>query len=115
MAQADAEVEYHDELIDFLEILWGEGYLSPGGPEEVDKVVEGLDMAGRRVLDIGCGSGGITLRLVETHGASSVVGIDVEAPVLAKAAQRAKAKKLDDRVTFRQVAPGPLPCRNATG
>jgi phosphoethanolamine N-methyltransferase len=109
MARADPGVEYHDELVDFLEILWGEGYLSPGGPEEVDKVVEGIDLVGRQVLDIGCGSGGITLRLAETHGAGSVVGIDVEAPVLAKAARRAKARKLDDRVAFRQVEPGPLP------
>jgi phosphoethanolamine N-methyltransferase len=114
MAQAEFHVEYYDELVDFLEILWGEGYLSPGGPEEVDKVVEGIDLGGRRVLDIGCGSGGITLRLVETHGAGSVVGIDVEAPVLAKAAQRAKAKKLDDRVSFRRVEPGPLPFEPAS-
>ena len=109
MVKGQARIEYHDDLVDFLEILWGEGYLSPGGPEEVDKVVEGIELAGRDVLDIGCGSGGITLRLAEMHGAGTVAGIDVEAPVLARAAQRAKARRLDVRVTFRQVEPGPLP------
>lgn len=31
--------EYDDTAIRFLEALWGEGYLSPGGPEEVDRVL----------------------------------------------------------------------------
>src|SRR5690606_18723943 len=109
MAEGQAHIEYHDDLVDFLEILWGEGYLSPGGPEEVDKVVEGIDLGGRDVLDIGCGSGGITLRLADAHGAGPVVGIDVEAPVLARAVQRATARKLGGRVAFRRVDPGPLP------
>src|SRR6185312_1202662 len=65
---ADAEPEYDDTAIRFLEALWGEGYLSPGGPEEVDRVVEGLSLEGKTVLDIGCGSGGIILHLVEHHG-----------------------------------------------
>ena len=34
--------EYDDTAIRFLEALWGEGYLSPGGPDEVDRVVAGL-------------------------------------------------------------------------
>jgi SAM-dependent methyltransferase len=101
--------EYDEGLIRFLEIVWGDGYLSPGGPEEVDRVLAGLDLAGARVLDIGCGAGGITLRLAETHGADRVTGIDVEAPVLARARQQAAARGLGDRVAFVQVAPGPLP------
>ena len=55
------DVLYDDATVDFLEALWGEGYLSPGGPEEVARILAGLDLAGRIVLDIGCGSGGITV------------------------------------------------------
>ncbi|TIO80200.1 MAG: SAM-dependent methyltransferase, partial [Mesorhizobium sp.] len=41
---ANAEPEYDDAAIRFLEALWGDGYLSPGGPDEVDRVVEGLSL-----------------------------------------------------------------------
>lgn len=105
----DHETEYTDELIDFLETLWGEGYLSPGGPEEVDAVIRDHDLSGLSVLDLGCGSGGITLELANRYGAGRVTGVDVEAPVLAKARQRARSRALSDRVEFVQVEPGPLP------
>lgn len=105
--------EYTDNLITFLETLWGEGYLSPGGAEEVRAVLECFDLAGRAVLDIGCGSGGITMSLAADHGAARVVGLDVEAPVLAKARQRAEARGLADRVEFVRVEPGPFPFPDA--
>ncbi len=101
--------EYTDSLIDFLEVVWGEGYLSPGGAEEVARILEGSDLAGCRVLDIGCGSGGIATELVENYGAGAVVGVDVEDGVLARAAQRIAARGLSDRINVRKVEPGPLP------
>lgn len=106
---AGAGPEYDDTAIRFLEALWGEGYLSPGGPDEVDRVLAGLSLAGKTVLDIGCGAGGITLHLVERHGAAQVTGFDVEEPVIAKARDRAVAKGLSGRVRFVQAPPGKLP------
>src|SRR5215212_8837170 len=97
---ADAEPEYDDTAIRFLEALWGEGYLSPGGPDEVDRVVAGVTLAGRTVLDIGCGSGGITLHLVQAHGAGEAIGFDVEAPVIEAARRRAAALGLAGRARF---------------
>ena len=44
---------YDNAHIAFLEQMWGEGYLSPGGPEEVSRVLTGLDLTGKTVLDIG--------------------------------------------------------------
>ncbi|MER8440772.1 hypothetical protein NKH36_30395 [Mesorhizobium sp. M1312] len=42
----DAEPEYDDTAIRFLEALWGDGYLSPGGPEmEAYVAAEGLSFA----------------------------------------------------------------------
>ncbi|MBI1383904.1 MAG: methyltransferase domain-containing protein [Rhizobiales bacterium] len=111
---ATGDAEYPDELITFLETLWGAGYLSPGGPAEVDRVLAGMSLAGCDVLDLGCGSGGISLHLAERHGARSVTGIDVEGPVLAKARERVDASGLADRVRFAQVAPGPLPFPDRT-
>ncbi len=103
------EAEYNDESISFLETLWGEGYLSPGGAEEVRAVLDGIDLTGTTVLDIGCGSGGITRSLAADYGAARVVGIDVEAPVLEQARRRAKGDDVAERVEFIQVKPGPLP------
>jgi SAM-dependent methyltransferase len=106
---ADAEPEYDDTAIRFLEALWGDGYLSPGGPEEVDRVVEGLSLHGKTILDIGCGSGGIALHLVERHGAAQATGFDVEQPVIEAALQRASTRGLAQRASFIQGPPGPLP------
>jgi len=104
-----ADAEYDDTAIRFLEALWGDGYLSPGGPEEVDRVVEGLSLEGKALLDIGCGSGGITLHLVERHGAAHATGFDVEQPVIEAARRRAAARRLSDRADFIQAPPGALP------
>ncbi|WP_377512169.1 methyltransferase domain-containing protein [Octadecabacter sp. R77987] len=104
----DAEDLYDQHHIAFLETIWGEGYLSPGGPAEVSRVLDGLNLRGKRVLDIGCGSGAITLSLAVDHGAAQVVGVDVESPVCAAARERINAAGATDRVTIQQVAPGPF-------
>lgn len=102
-------LHYDAPVITFLEAIWGEGFLSPGGPAEVARVLDGVDLRGRRVLDIGCGAGGITALMAYGYGASEVVGIDVEAPVCAAAETFARRKGVAERVTIRQVEPGPLP------
>lgn len=111
---ADAEPEYDDTAIRFLEALWGDGYLSPGGPDEVDRVVEGLSLNGKTILDIGCGAGGITLHLVARHGAARATGFDVEKPVIETARRRAAGRGLEGRVSFVQAPPGPLPFGDAS-
>jgi phosphoethanolamine N-methyltransferase len=104
---------YDDQLVTLLEALWGKGYLSPGGDEETALVLEGLDLKGRRVLDIGCGTGGATLFIAERLGAD-VVGVDVEAGVVAKAAKAADERGLVHRARFEAIRPGPLPYGDAT-
>ncbi|MBZ0128203.1 MAG: methyltransferase domain-containing protein [Rhodobacteraceae bacterium] len=104
----EQDLLYDDSHIRFLEDIWGEGYLSPGGAEEAASVVAGLDLSGKRVLDIGCGSGAISVLLAAELGAGEVIGIDVEAEVCAAARKRVAAAGLADRVTIRQVEPGPF-------
>jgi SAM-dependent methyltransferase len=96
-------------MIAMLEAVWGEGFLSPGGVAEVARVLEGHDLAGKSVLDIGCGAGGIDLALVRDHGAGYVTGIDVEDPVLARARALVDANGLAARIGLVKVAPGRLP------
>lgn len=101
--------EYDDAAIRFLAVLWGEGYLSPGGPEEVDRVLAGLDLSGKRVLDLGCGAGGITLHIARTHHPAEITGFDVELPVIEVARRAADLAGLSHKVSFVQAAPGKLP------
>lgn len=105
---------YDTQHIDFLEELWGEGFLSPGGPEEVARVLQGVDIAGKHVMDIGCGSGAIAVALVKEYGAAHVTGIDVEDPVCEAARKRASDASVVDQVTITKVSPGPFPFGDAT-
>jgi phosphoethanolamine N-methyltransferase len=101
------EGEYYDNMITMLELIWGEGYMAPGGPGNVARMLAGIDTDGKRVLDIGCGIGGPACEMAETHGCE-VVGIDLEAPLIARAQKAAEARGIADRCTFRVVEAGPL-------
>ncbi len=100
---------YPTRMIAMLESIWGEGFLSPGGPEEVARVIGSHDLTGKSVLDIGCGAGGIDIALVRNHGAGYVTGIDVEDPVLTRARTLIDREGLGSRIGVVKVAPGPLP------
>lgn len=103
------DVHYPEQLIAMLEAIWGEGFLSPGGRDEVARVVGGHGIAGLSVLDIGCGAGGADIALVKEHGASHVTGVDVEDPVIEHARALVAKHGLEERIGFAKVAPGPLP------
>lgn len=101
------EDEYHDSMVALLELIWGDGFMAPGGTGNLVNLVGELDIRDQRVLDYGCGIGGPAMHLVEAYGAR-VVGIDIEPALLERARQRAKARGIDDRVDFVLVEPGPL-------
>lgn len=103
------ESQYSDATLSSMQRMFGRGFLSPGGEAEVPLIVAGLDLAGRRVLDWGCGLGGPTIVLARDCGAGRVLGIDVEAGNLAAARANAAAAGLAARISFQLVAPGPLP------
>ena len=101
--------QYSDATLDEMQLLYGEGYLSPGGAEEVDAILDGVPVRGRRVLDLGCGVGGAAIRIVRELDAGSVVGIDVEEPALERATAAVRAAGLAGRIRFELVSPGPIP------
>ncbi|WP_236544509.1 methyltransferase domain-containing protein [Roseovarius atlanticus] len=108
------DVLYDRQVIAFLEHIWGDGFLSPGGPEEVARVLAGVDVAGAHVLDIGSGSGACAVLLARDHGAARVIGIDVEAPVCQAARRRVDVENVADRVEIELVEPGPFPFADET-
>ena len=100
--------EYYDNMVTMLELIWGEGYMAPGGPGNVAKLLGALEPAGRRVLDVGCGIGGPAFEIARSYDAS-VVGIDLEAPLIERANAAAEKHGLRKQCRFETVAVGPLP------
>ena len=84
----------------------------PRGDESLDEAQEAkkrhvaakllLDRPGLRVLDIGCGWGGMALTLARDHGAH-VVGVTLSTEQLARARSNAEAAGLRDRVRFESL------------
>ena len=105
--------EYDEGMQALLQIIWGEGYLSPGGPAEVSRLLEGSDIAGCSVLDVGCGLGAIDVLLVREYGAASVTGIDIDPSLLTSMRARIEQATLTDRIRALQVNAGPFPFAEA--
>ena len=100
--------EYFPNMVTMLELIWGEGYMAPGGPSNVAKLLRGIETDNKRILDIGCGIGGPAFEMATTH-AAEVVGIDLEEPLIRRAQSDAKQHGLADRCVFQTVVAGPLP------
>jgi ubiquinone/menaquinone biosynthesis C-methylase UbiE len=62
---------------------------------------------GQRVLDVGCGTGTLTLLIKHTHPHAEVIGIDGDPKILAIA--RAKAARIEPDVTFEEAMSFELP------
>ena len=108
--------EYDDKTIRLLEHVWGKGYLSPGGSDEVDLIVSKASFDDAVVLDLGCGTGGITLHLANTYPLKRITGYDVEAPAHKVAKQRLieTDDSADGTIQFVLGEPGTLPFNDNT-
>jgi phosphoethanolamine N-methyltransferase len=113
IGQASEPGEYDEGMLALLQLIWGDGFLSPGGSDELARLFEGTDIRGREVLDIGCGLGAIDELLITQYGASSVVGIDVDPGLLEGLLARVKRAGLADRIRGVKVEPGRLPFTDA--
>lgn len=104
---AERDEEYDANMTAMLELIWGRGFLAPGGEGNVHRILQGLDLENQRVLDIGSGLGGGALVMARDYGAQ-VVGIEIERPLVEQAKAYAKEAGFEDRVEFLAVDPGPL-------
>ena len=71
------EGHYGPKQLNMLKTVWGEGFLSPGGTEEIDQILKGLNLKNKKVLDIGCGTGlsGFELKKI---GFKCIDGLDFQ-------------------------------------
>ena len=104
----DKDIHYPAQFTDRLETVWGEGFLSPGGPEEVRQIIAGIDVRGKSILDIGCGTGGVEIVLAGELGAGQVTAIDIEPQLVERTRELISRHEIADRVDVRLVQPGPL-------
>jgi len=78
------------------------------------ELLEGVDLSGEEVLDVGCGTGIVTLEAV-SRGAAHVVGVDFSNYMLERAREKAAQQGLwPEKVAFRQVDAESLPFADAT-
>lgn len=102
--------EYDEAMLALLQIIWGDGFLSPGGSEEIARLLEGSDIKGCRVLDIGCGLGAIDELLVNRFGADTVLGIDIDPHLVEAMNRRIAAAGITHCIRGEVVDGGSLPC-----
>ncbi|MBK8158248.1 MAG: methyltransferase domain-containing protein [Rhodospirillaceae bacterium] len=105
--------EYDGRMLTLLQMIWGEGFLSPGGPQAVRDIAAGIDLGGKRVLDIGCGLGGLDQVLLML-GAGHVTGIDVSPGIVERGQERIRRSGLNKKIEIKLVEPGPLPFADAS-
>lgn len=84
------------------EKIFGDGYISTGGPETTDDLVSRIKDAlvpGARVLDVGSGIGGAAFHLAKKFGAK-VTGIDLAPMMIDIALERAREWDAPDSIHF---------------
>ena len=106
--------QYNRRNIETMEMLYGTGYLSMGGDDEVANIVARVEVAGKDVLDIGCGLGGALIALTRNHHARHAHGVDIDAGVLERANALVNTAGLQERISLTRFEPGPLPLADAS-
>lgn len=103
MTQNQEQFKFWNEIAGPLWVSWAREFeLHTGtfGSRAIERA--GLE-GGEKVLDVGCGCGGSTIRLGRAVGPNgSVLGVDISAVMLASASERKKTAKLQN-VEFMQL------------
>lgn len=106
------KIEQGYNQTDRMEMIWGTGFMSPGGEAEVARLLGRLPVAGAKVLNVGSGLGGADLAILRRHDAAHVTGYDVQPSLVDEAGRRAARAGLKDRLAYVLGQPGPLPFRD---
>lgn len=67
---------YNRENVPIFEAIYGPGMISLGGIEAVRRMLSGVDLSDKNVLDIGSGIGGLAHWVAENYSAT-VIGFDI--------------------------------------
>ena len=100
---------YDKQNIATMELLYGEGYLSAGGDDEVVTTFDGHDTSGSVVLDLGCGLGGASIAIARYLPVEKVCGVDVDQSLLYRATELIDKHNLNDRIELTCTSGESLP------
>ena len=77
--------------------------------DELIPLMQSLDLTGAEVLDLGCGTGGLSRRIAREAGAAQVIGVDADTGQIARAAEKGAPT-----VSFLQGRGEALPLKTAS-
>lgn len=97
--------QYTDELVEIIEFLYGQDYLSQGGSESINFLLRNEQLENKILADIGCGSGGPAIYMAQNFPLQKIIGIDVDEDLLKKAQQRANNLNIADKITWKLSVP----------
>lgn len=101
VAQAHTYQEYNNELIELLEMVYGEGFLSQGGAQSLDEMFEGMNLNNHKILDLGSGLGMCDIYLAKQFTAD-ITGIDPQRTLIEQSRKKLKSlnHELKGHVSF---------------
>ena len=108
MQANDQQNNYDQRNIDTMEMVYGRGYMSGGGDAEVAKILSGIELSGKRVLDYGCGLGGASVAIATQLKAESVVGLDIDPGLLSRAQVLVDERGVSDCIELVEGTPDEL-------
>lgn len=92
-------MSYTKEFIELLESVYGDGFLSVGGEDSIEKIFSNIPLKGKKILDFGCGVGGTALYLAK-HFECEVIGFDISADIIKEAKKKSENVSVKGSVNF---------------
>lgn len=91
------------EILRLAETRRGLKHGSPQRWRPSRKFTRFLSKTGSRIIDLGAGYGWSTLALADAYPSAVVVGVDIDEPSILRARTNARARGMDDRVSFERA------------
>lgn len=104
-AAGEAVPEWNPSRQKLVELIWGEGFTGPGGPEHVVDLAQPFGLtAENTMLEIGSGAGGGACAVADRIG-SYVEGFDLSEDLVKQALETSMMKELDSKAVIKQFDP----------